>query len=122
MPVVETRYSTQCGSEAFRSVVGTEPYPTLVICGNDVLAVGAIQAAHEAGMRVPDDISIVGFDDIELSTIITPALTTVHVPHRDMGRIAAETLLSLVRDSSDPIQIELNTRIVERESLGVPPK
>jgi len=121
MSIVETEYSIQNGRNAFNRIAGQGPIPSLVVCGNDVLAVGAIQAAKDAGLDVPGDVSITGFDDIELATVISPALTTVHVPHRRMGQIAGDTLYDLVNaESGEPIQIELETHIVERESLAAP--
>lgn len=120
MTVVETNYSIQSGREAFIEVNQITPRPTLVICGNDVLAVGAVKAAQDIGLHVPDDVSITGFDDIELASVVSPALTTVHVPHRDMGRIAAETLISLVDDPTVVKRIDLEASIVERESLAAP--
>lgn len=120
LSVIETEYSIQSGHDAFLELSRKVPAPTLVICGNDVLAVGAIKAAQQIGLHVPDDVSITGFDDIELASVVSPALTTVHVPHREMGRIAAETLVSLTNDPSHPIQIELETSIVERGSLAAP--
>lgn len=120
MPVIETDYSIDQGRAAFSQLVTSLTLPTLVICGNDVLGVGAIQEAQSRGINVPDDVSIIGFDDIELSRVINPALTTMHVPHRDMGIAAANTLLKLVEDMSVPIQINLETRIVQRSSLSQP--
>ncbi|MCR9139430.1 MAG: LacI family DNA-binding transcriptional regulator [Alphaproteobacteria bacterium] len=120
MHLIETKYSLKCARAAFHQMLKANPRPSIIMCGNDVLAVGAIQAAQEEGLHVPDDISITGYDDIELSTVIEPAVTTVHVPHRKMGRLAAETLLSLVDGASNPIQIELETQIIERDSLGKP--
>lgn len=120
LTVIETEYSIQSGHDAFLELSRNFSAPTLVICGNDVLAVGAIKAAQQIGLHVPDDVSITGFDDIELASVVSPALTTVHVPHREMGRIAAETLVSLTNDPSHPIQIELETSIVERGSLAAP--
>ncbi len=120
MPIVETDYSIENGRSAFRQIAATASLPSLIICGNDVLAVGAIQAATAAGLDVPGDVSIIGFDDIELATVISPALTTVHVPHREMGRLAGDTLYSLVKDAAEPIRIELETRLVERQSLAAP--
>lgn len=121
MTVVETDYSIQCGGDAFVELSKVTPAPTLIICGNDVLAVGVVKAAQRIGLNVPNDVSITGFDDIELASVISPGLTTVHVPHREMGRIAAETLVSLTDDPSQTIQVGLETHIVERESLA-PPK
>lgn len=117
---IETKYSLKCARTAFHEMLQSRPRPSIIMCGNDVLAVGAIQAAQDAGMEVPDDISITGYDDIEISSVIRPTVTTVHVPHRKMGRLAAEALISLVEGASDPVQIELDTNIVERESLGAP--
>lgn len=75
---------------------------------------------REPCLHVPNDVSITGFDDIELATVISPALTTVHVPHRQMGTLAAETLLTEVRDRTPPKQVNLDTHIVERQSLAPP--
>ncbi|WP_029059564.1 LacI family DNA-binding transcriptional regulator [Stappia stellulata] len=120
MPLLETKYSIQCGRDAFVELMHARPRPTLVMCGNDVLAAGAVRAAHELGLDVPADVSITGFDDIELATVISPALTTVHVPHRKMGGLAAEALLAQVRDNSAPKQTTLETHIVVRQSLAPP--
>lgn len=121
MKRIETEYSLTCGRNACYALLRGDPRPSIIMCGNDVLAVGAIQAAQEAGLRVPQDISITGFDDIELATVIQPAVTTVHVPHRKMGRMAADILLDLLDDQSVTRQIELDTTIIERASLGPPP-
>ena len=120
MPVVETKYSIQCGRDAFRLIMQNKICPTIIMCGNDVLAVGAVLEANEMGLKVPQDVSITGFDNIELATVVTPALTTVHVPHRRMGTSAAEALLAAVRDNAAPKHVNLETHIVERQSLGKP--
>ncbi len=122
MPVVETVYSIHAGGDAFESVMAMEPRPTLVMCGNDVLAAGAVKRARALGLRVPEDVSVTGFDDIELATVVEPALTTVHVPHREMGRRAAELLLARVGGATRHSRVRLDTRIVERDSLGPPPR
>jgi LacI family transcriptional regulator len=94
--------------------------PTAVMCGNDVLAVGALRRAREMGLSVPGDVSITGFDDLELARIVTPALTTVHVPHRKMGREAARELVKMVEKKSLGTSTELDSWIVIRESLDRP--
>ena len=73
------------------------------------------------GLHVPEDISITGFDDIEIATLVTPELTTVHVPHREMGRRAAELLLDMIRDGKREASVELETTLCLRASLGPPP-
>ncbi|MFK7942571.1 MAG: LacI family DNA-binding transcriptional regulator [Paracoccaceae bacterium] len=118
LPVVETRYAIECGGEAFDQLMAREPSPTAIMCGNDVLAVGALKRARERNIRVPADVSITGFDDIELAQVIEPALSTVHVPHREMGRRAAEELVALVEGKSDGGSIEVYPSIQTRASLG----
>ena len=120
MPVLETEYAIEIGRLAFDRLMRLGPLPSLVICGNDVLAVGAILGAQAKGLKVPDDVSIVGFDDIDLATVINPAITTVHVPHSEMGRIAGDALLDLIDAPETPQRIELTTHIVERASLKAP--
>jgi LacI family transcriptional regulator len=83
-----------------------------------VLAVGALRRARELNILVPDDVSIIGFDDIELAQIAYPALTTVHVPHREMGRRAAIALVNLVKDGTPIEAVELKARPVFRDTLG----
>lgn len=119
VPVIETAYEIETGAEAFEALLQADPKPTVVMCGNDVLAAGAISKAKQLGLRVPDDVSVTGFDDIEIASILDPALTTVHVPHREMGRTAAQQLIMMVekRSRSDNLMRTLDVRIVMRESL-----
>lgn len=119
MPVIETTYSIDHAGEAFDRLMAIREPPTAVLCGNDVLAVGAILQAKRKGLRVPDDVSITGFDDIELATVVQPELTTVHVPHRAMGHCAATTLLAMIDQgklTADSVQLDTALRI--RASLG----
>ncbi|MEM7442400.1 MAG: LacI family DNA-binding transcriptional regulator [Pseudomonadota bacterium] len=121
MTLVETHYGIETGGIAFQQIMSEDPAPTVVLCGNDVLAVGALRAAKEMGLNVPQDISITGFDDIELAMLAEPALTTVHVPHREMGRRAASMLVQMVNGQSVSESVELKTEIRLRQSLGPAP-
>ncbi|WGH78060.1 LacI family DNA-binding transcriptional regulator [Jannaschia ovalis] len=121
LQVVETEYGIDTGAAAFDAVMQSRPKPTAVLCGNDVLAVGALRAAKAAGLSVPGNVSITGFDDIELAMVATPALTTVHVPHREMGRRAAQILVALVRGERPPPAIDLGTELRLRDTLGPAP-
>jgi LacI family transcriptional regulator len=122
MPIVEVPYSLGDGRRACATLLERKLRPTAVICGNDVLAVGAITLAKGRGLRVPEDVSITGFDDIELAEAIEPGLTTVHVPHRRMGEAGARALLAILDGETDCKGAELGTRIVLRESLAAPPE
>ncbi len=121
LEVEETEYSIEKGAAAFERLMARHPRPTAVLCGNDVFAAGALMQARKMGLFVPKDVSITGFDDIELAEIVVPALTTVHVPHQEMGRRAAQKLLSLSMGEEPGPSIELPTTLQWRESLGPVP-
>lgn len=121
LTLIETTYEIDRGAEAFRTLMDQTPRPTVVMCGNDVLAAGALREAHRLGISVPEQVSVTGFDDIELAEIVTPALTTVHVPHREMGRKAALELIAMVEGKSEGRSICIDTRLVVRNSLSGPP-
>ncbi len=92
--------------------------PTAVFAASDMMAIGAIKVIKEAGLRVPQDISVVGFDDLPVASIVEPALTTVRQPINELGRVAAETLLSLIHDKQAPQHIVLPTELIIRASCG----
>lgn len=95
--------------------------PTAVVCFNDKIAVGVMQAAAARGLRVPDDLSVAGFDDSEMSRATSPHLTTVRQPLEEMGRIAVTMLLRLLEGHAlDALHIELATELVIRESTRPP--
>lgn len=116
--IVEAEYTLEAGGRAFQTLAQRTPRPTAVICGNDVLAVGVIQAARTMGMDVPNDVSVTGFDNIELASVIEPALTTVHVPHRRMGWAAADKLLDMQSGGLPGDSIRFETEVVIRKSLA----
>ena len=117
--LVETQYGIDQGAEAFGQLMAAPDRPSVVMCGNDVLAAGALSRAAEMGLRVPGDVSITGFDDIELAKICVPPLATVHVPHRRMAAEAARSLLRMVAERSPVPRLELETRLELRGSLGL---
>lgn len=122
LAVIEAPYSFEDGSKAFAGLMQRQPRPTAVICGNDVLAAGALSQAKSLGLSVPEQVSITGFDNIDIATVVEPALTTVHVPHRRMGKSAAEQLLKLIAGGPADMLIRIDTEIIDRGSLGPPPK
>lgn len=120
LTIIDVAYSIRNGAEAFKTLMQMAEPPTAVLCGNDVLAVGAIGMAREMKIDVPADVSITGFDDIELAQVSMPGLTTVHVPHREMGKQAARMLVSSLRDNTPLEDVKLETRIVMRSTLAAP--
>lgn len=96
---------------------------TALLAFNDMSAIGAIHAFRDAGKRVPEEISVVGFDDIQAATIVQPALTTVRQPLIQMGMLAAEELLASIENSkSEPRQIFIKPELVIRQSTAVCPR
>lgn len=122
LTVVETAYGIENGEKALGQILSAKTPPSAVMCGNDVLAVGALRHAQNVGLQVPQDLSITGFDDIELARIVTPSLTTMHVPHREMGSKAATALANLVEGVGSVSGEELETSLKLRGSLGSPLK
>jgi len=118
--IVEARYRLENGAEAFDEIMSASDLPTAIICGNDVLAAGAIVRARKKGVRVPDDVSITGFDDIGLASVVEPGLTTVRVPQIEMGQEAARQLLRLLSNQPATSSIEIETELVMRDSLAAP--
>lgn len=112
-------YSAASGFEAMQSLLQATPRPSAVFCGNDTVAFGAMAAIHQAGLRVPEDVAVVGYDDIPLAAYATPPLTTVRTPALEQGRLAGELLIQLVRGELPAEQnIVLPSALVVRQSCG----
>lgn len=111
------------GREAANTLFDLDDPPTAICAFNDNIAIGAIQAARARGLRVPEDLSVVGFDDVEHATIVTPALTTVRQPLAEMGRTAVSLLNRLLEGQRfETLHVELATRLVVRDSTAPPPR
>jgi LacI family transcriptional regulator len=110
-------YDPEVSVKAARQLLTSPERPSAMFAANDVSAIATINAARELGLRVPEDLSIVGFDNIPESALCTPALTTVEQPIRTMGQRAVETLVRLIRgESPEETHITLATRLVVRQS------
>jgi LacI family transcriptional regulator len=95
--------------------------PTAIFASNDVMAMGVMDAVRNKGLRVPDDVSVIGFDDIPQAALIRPALTTIGQPLEKMGRVATQMLLELLSQSQTKVgRIELPTELIIRESCQAP--
>jgi LacI family transcriptional regulator len=118
---VEANFEIDGGRDAAGRLFALGDPPTAIFAFNDNLAIGAIQAARARGLRVPEDVSVIGFDDVEHATIVTPALTTVRQPLAEMGRTAVSLLNRLIEGKHfETLHVELATRLVVRDSTSPP--
>jgi LacI family transcriptional regulator len=117
---LDGEFSEESAYDAIRKLLVSKVLPTAVFASNDSMAIGALRAFHDNGITVPDDIALVGFDDIPISRYIKPSLTTVHVPINEMGVLAIERLMNAVeeKNSITKEQIVFPTQISIRESCG----
>ena len=115
-------YTFESGVEAAAELLALPQPPTAIFAGNDEMAIGVMKAARDAGLDVPGDLSIVGFDDLPMASRVWPNLTTVRLPIRDMGRMAAEKLTAGLRglDAATMIQPEVDPSLVVRDSTARP--
>ncbi|THV37011.1 LacI family DNA-binding transcriptional regulator [Glycomyces buryatensis] len=117
--LIHGHFSKASGREMTRHLLAERSDVTAIFAATDMVAAGTLKALREAGVRVPEDMSVVGFDDIPLASDLTPALTTVHVPHEQLGKEAVR--LGLGRSETGDDQVVLGTHIVVRDSVA-PPK
>jgi LacI family repressor for deo operon, udp, cdd, tsx, nupC, and nupG len=114
-------YSFDSGETAMRELLAGEPRPTAVFCSNDEMAIGAVKAARAHGLHVPQDLAVVGFDDIPFAAAFDPPLTTIRQPRRAIGRAAASLLLDqLKHKTSRRHGTRIAHELVVRESSGTP--
>ena len=118
--IIERSYSVKQGRDAMRQLLQMDRSPTAVLCGNDILAMGAVAECQSNGIKIPDEISIAGFDDLDMSSQINPTLTTIHVPSAEMGENAAEYLVAQIRQQPLEPPAEIETKLMVRETTAKP--
>lgn len=115
--VCVNRTTIESGTEAYQQLIDQYPQVTAICAVNDSMAIGAIRTAQAHGKSIPDDLSIIGFDDIEWAALNHPPLTTMYIPKRQLGQEAAKRLLSLLADPDlRPIEVNVSVQLVNRES------
>lgn len=120
--IVHCGKSMEDGYQATRRLLDLEPRPTAIVTVNDLLAIGALRAITEQGLRVPDDISVAGFDDIPMAAYLNPPLTTVRANAREIGRRAAILALKRIQEPDLPVQKAcVEAELVIRSSTGPAP-
>jgi len=121
--LVEGDHTLEGGMEAMKRLLSVPEQPTAVMCSNDMTAIGALRVLARAGLKVPEDMSVIGFDDIHLAEFVYPPLTTVRMSRKDLARGAFESLRSVaenVKPSQDSRWM-IPTRLIVRQSTGYPP-
>lgn len=119
--VIEGNWLPSAGYEATRALMSLPSPPTAIFCANDRMAVGCYEALKELGLRIPDDVSVIGYDDDEVARHLSPQLSTLVLPHRNMGKWAVERALAtgdVRRDKYHVIKFECP--FIERDSIGPP--
>lgn len=120
--LVEVPYSVEQGMAGARALLARPEPPTAIFCSNDILAFGAIRAALDLGLRVPHDLSVVGFDDSPMAAVANPRLTTVAQPALTMGVRACELLCALIEGETPETSVTLPTELQIRETTAPPPE
>jgi LacI family transcriptional regulator len=117
--VSEGDWTVVCGYRATQRFLQLAEPPTALFSSNDIMAAGVVRAAHECGIKVPDDLAIVGFDDLDQTTMIFPELTTIRQPCVEMGASAVKMLIDqLEKDNREQEHVILSTTLVIHESCG----
>ena len=116
--VIPGDYTVASGVTAGQNLLARSSRPSAVFCTSDEMAIGLMRTLFSAGLRVPDDISVAGFDDIEFAAVAEPALTTIHQPRRELGQAAATVLIDLLQGRPTPKRIRLDTELVVRDSVA----
>jgi len=122
--IVRGDHTMEGGIAAMESILASKVRPTAVMCSNDMTAIGVLHKLYRAGLRAPDDFSVIGFDDIHMAEVTTPPLTTIQMSCFELARAAVTALRSHVEvDSglSDKREFHIQTNLVVRESTGFPP-
>lgn len=118
--VLERDYSLEGGRDGVATLLSRRVRPSAIVCGNDILAIGALDELRRRRIEVPREISVTGFDDMALASVANPPLTTVHFPMAEVGANAAAYLLNALERAGGPVQQRLQVRLAVRQSSGAP--
>jgi DNA-binding LacI/PurR family transcriptional regulator len=121
VPTVNGDYRIESGAVAAERLLAGAQRPTALLVANDLMAIGCLRHCARAGIAVPGDVGVIGYDDVPLAALVTPSLTTVRQPARELGRAAARILLDLIEGHDAIREIDLPAELVVRESLGALP-
>lgn len=115
--IINTPLCAKGGHEAGKRLMTLFPRPTAVFCANDVTAIGVMKAVQQQGLHLPEELSVVSIDDVEMCKYCTPMLSSIHISKGDLGRFAVKTLIDRIEGGhSTPIKIDIPFTLIERES------
>ncbi len=117
--VVDGEFTEEGGADAARSLMDKVPGLTAIFAGNDKMAIGAMHQVLTLGLRVPQDVSVVGFDDLQHAAFVNPTLTTIHLPLYEVGAMAMERLIERIHGRAEPVHEVLPTHLVVRNSTAM---
>ncbi|EJL6261236.1 substrate-binding domain-containing protein [Vibrio cholerae] len=116
--IVESDFECEGGYQAFEKLYQRGKLPSALFVSNDMMAMGVIQAASQRGLRIPDDLSLIGYDDVHIAKFMTPALTTIHQPKYRLGKAAVDTLLYRLENPDTTAQVvQLEPTLMVRNSV-----
>ncbi|QJQ05893.1 LacI family transcriptional regulator [Undibacterium piscinae] len=112
-------FTSQGGFTAFRQLLALHPRPTAIFASNDLMAIGGLCAAHQAGMKIPEELSVIGYDDIALASFSTPPLTTIAQPKHEIGVLTAQVMVKRIQNAELALRREkLETKLMVRQSTA----
>ncbi|HKW89189.1 MAG TPA: LacI family DNA-binding transcriptional regulator [Candidatus Acidoferrales bacterium] len=123
--LIEGTHTMEGGIDAMKKILAVPKRPTAVVCSNDMTAIGVMRQSYEAGIRIPHELSVIGFDDIRIAQFMTPPLTTVRMSQSEIARMAFQALLAEVNrkaPSPEGTEFVLRTSLVLRDSTALAPK
>ncbi len=118
--LVQGDHTLEGGIAAMETVLASERVPTAIMCSNDMTAIGVLHKAYRAGLRVPDDLSVIGFDDIHMARVTIPPLTSIHMSRLDLARAAVTALRAHLEGTGPDREHKIETHLVVRETTGYP--
>lgn len=122
--IVEGTHTLEGGMRALNELIAVRPRPTAILCSNDMTAIGVMREAYDLDIRIPADLSLIGFDDIRLAQFMTPPLTTVQMSQTELAKLAFHALLKEMDEASQSQrakEYKLNTSLILRRSTGLAP-
>ena len=115
--VLEEAFTTESGYQMMTQLIKSGDLPTAIVASSDPIAIGALRALNDNGIKVPEDISLMGFDDTSLSSFTSPPLTTIHAPAYDMGNFGANIVFNILKlHPATAMKIQLPCQLVKRQS------